>query len=61
MAKLIVVNSTQLKKEILLNADHIEYISRRDLPRGSITEIRMMNGNIHHVTELPDQVLGLSR
>ncbi len=60
MAKLIMLSDTRLKKTILLNADHIEYAYRKEIPRGQFTEIRMMNGELHHVEEEPDQILGLS-
>ena len=60
MAKLIVLNDA--RKEILINADQIEYLYRREITAGkAVTEIRMVNGNIHQVKELPDQILGLSR
>jgi len=60
MAKLILLGDTRLKKNIVLNADQIEYAYRKDLPKGDVTEIRMMNGELHHVEETPDQILGLS-
>jgi hypothetical protein len=51
MAKLVVVHEHPKGREILLNSELIEYANVMELKSGTRTEVRMTNGNFHHLQE----------
>jgi hypothetical protein len=59
MAKFIIVHEHPKGQEILLNSDQIEYANVMELKSGTRTEVRMTNGNLHHLQESLDVLFGL--
>ena len=51
MVKIIMVHESSTGREILLNADQIEYAQAMEAQRGMRTEVRMTNEKLHHLQE----------
>ena len=59
MAHLISVHEFPKGKEILLNADQIEYAGKLETQSGTRTEVRMVNEKLHHLRETLDELTRL--
>jgi hypothetical protein len=61
MVKIIMVHESSKGREILLNADQIEYAQAMEAQRGTRTEVRMTNEKLHHLQESLEDVFALCR